>query len=424
MTPVGIIVLYLAFFGVEFLFENILTLLNLRTIHRNSGAVPVEFRDDIDSGTYRSSVAYNLTQGRFSMFLSVTGAVIVLAIVLSGFLGVIDNLVARIGLSAGLEGALFVAIVAAVFHVAAIPGSLYSQFSIEKRYGFNTMTAKTYILDEIKGLALSVILGVPVLLLFFRLVTSAGQFWWIYAFAAIAAFQLIITVIYPVLIAPLFNRFSPLEEGTLKTRIGELVESLKFSASGVLVMDGSKRSRHSNAYFTGFGRGRRIVLYDTLIRELEDDEIMAVLAHEIGHQKRKHIIMRLAVSLLLTLLSLWIIGMLINATALFTAFGMDRATAHGLLVVFAFCSGPFTFMLKPLFTSWSRRHEYQADRFASENGGRAGHLKRALIKLGKNNKTNLSPHPLYSFFHYSHPTLAERVAFLTDLERSDGSGAC
>ena len=313
MTPAGIIALYLAFFGVELLFENTLTLLNLRTIRRNSGAVPVEFRDYIDQETYRSTVDYGLARGRFSIILSAVGAVVVLSIVLSGFLGLIDNLVAGIGLPSGLEGVLFVAIVAAVFHVTAIPGSLYSQFSIEKRFGFSTMTAKTYILDEIKSVALSAILGVPVLLLLFRLIGSAGQYWWLIAFAAIAGLQLLITVIYPVLIAPLFNKFSPLEEGNLKTRIEELVESLRFSASGVFVMDGSRRSRHSNAYFAGFGRSRRIVLYDTLMRQLEEDQILAVLAHEIGHQKRKHVVQRLAVSLLLTLASLWIIGMLLEA---------------------------------------------------------------------------------------------------------------
>jgi STE24 endopeptidase len=419
MTPAGIISLYLAFFGAEFLFENTLTLLNLRTIRHNRAAVPLAFRDDIDLETYRSSVDYGLVRGRFSIILSAISAAVILAIVLPGFLGVIDGVVARIGLPSGLEGVLFVIIVTAMFHVTGIPGSLYSQFAIEKRFGFNTMTAKTYLLDEIKGLVLSAVLGVPILLLLFWLIGSAGQFWWLIAFAAIAGFQLLITVIYPVLIAPLFNKFSPLEDGSLKTRIEELATSLGFTTSGVFVMDGSKRSRHSNAYFAGFGKSKRIVLYDTLIHQLEDDQILAVLAHEIGHQKRKHVIQRLAVSLLLTLVSLWIISLLLDAAPLFTAFGMDRTTAHGLLIVFAFCTGPFTFMLTPLFTSWSRRHEYQADKYASDNGGRAGDLIRGLIKLGKDNKTNLTPHPLYSFFHYSHPSLAERVAYLAALDAAE-----
>ena len=216
---------------------NILTLLNLRMIRRNSAAVPVEFRDDIDMETYRTSVDYGLSRGRFSMAHSAVGGVIVLAIVLSGFLGVIDNLVAGTGLPSGLDGVLFVVIVTAVFHVTGIPGSLYSQFGIEKRFGFSTMTVKTYILDEIKSLALSAILGVPILLLLFWLIGSAGQFWWLIAFATIAGFQLIITVVYPVLIAPLFNKFSPLQEGDLKNRIEELAGSLSFSTSGIASSD-------------------------------------------------------------------------------------------------------------------------------------------------------------------------------------------
>jgi STE24 endopeptidase len=278
------------------------------------------------------------------------------------------------------------------------------------------MTVKTFVLDHLKGLALSAVLGIPILLILFWFIDSAGPLWWLYAFLAVAGFQLLITVIYPVLIAPIFNKFSRLEDGELKSRIVELVERLEFSASGIFVMDGSRRSRHSNAYFTGFGKGRRIVLYDTLISALDTDQIVAVLCHEIGHQKKKHILQRLVVSFLLTLFTLWIISLLVNANPLFTAFGFDRTSAHALLVIFAFCSGPFTFMLNPLFTSWSRRHEYQADRFAAENGSRASDLKTALITLGKDNKSNLTPHRLYSFFHYSHPTLGERVAFLSKLE--------
>ncbi len=420
MTPSGILALYLAFFALEFLFETTLTLLNLRTIDKNKSSVPVPFKDYIEQDTFNTSVNYSLARGRFSIVVSAVSAAITLVIVLSGFLGVVDAAVASLNLSAGIEGVLFVLIVAAVFHLASIPASIYSQFILEERFGFNTMTPKTYLLDEIKGLGLSGALGIPLLFLLFWFIRAAGQFWWLFAFGAIAVIQLLIAIIYPLVIAPLFNKFSPLEEGSLRGRIEGLTAELDFAASGVFVMDGSRRSRHSNAYFTGFGKSRRIVLFDTLIEQLTEDEILAVLAHEIGHQKLKHIVKRLPVSLLLTLLSLYLIHLLLGAVPLYAAFGMERATAHGLLVVLAFCSGPFTFMFTPLFTSWSRRHEYQADRFAAESGGRAGDLKRALIQLGKDNKTNLTPHPLYSFFHYSHPSLAERVAFLTDLETAAG----
>ena len=420
MTASWILALYLALFALELLFETILTILNLRTIDRNRSAVPPVFREHVDKESYETSVKYGLTRGRFSIAASLVGAAVVLAVVLSGFLGLIDNVVANRGLPAGIEGVLFVAAVAAVFYITSIPASLYSEFIIEKRFGFSTITARTYILDAVKGVTLSAILGVPLLLLLLWLVRAGGEYWWLFAFVAVAALQLIITVIYPVLIAPLFNKFSPLEEGSLRRRIEKLAEELRFAASGIFVMDGSKRSRHSNAYFTGFGRSKRIVLYDTLLQQLDESQILAVLAHEIGHQKLKHIVKRLAVSLLLTLLSLLLIDVLLGAESLFAAFAIERATTHGLLVILAFCSGPFTFLLTPLFTSWSRRHEYQADKFASDNGGRAGDLKKALMKLGKDNKSNLTPHPLYSFFHYSHPTLAERVGFLTKLESAGG----
>jgi STE24 endopeptidase len=416
MTPTAILALYLIFFGCELVFETILTALNMRTIRMNSTRIPAAFVSYIDRGIYKTSVNYSLTRGRFSIVVTMISAFVVLTVVLSGFLGIIDNAVARVGLPGIVESVLFIVIITAIFHLTSIPESLYSQFVIEKRYGFNTMTAKTFVMDELKSLALSLLLGVPILALLFWFIRSAGEYWWFIAFAAIAALQFLIMIIYPVLIAPLFNKFSPLEEGSLRTRIEELAGKLNFKTKGVFVMDGSKRSRHSNAYFTGIGKSKRIVLYDTLLEQLSEDEILAVLAHEIGHEKLKHIMKRLPVSLLLTLLSLFLVDLLLGAGALFEAFGMERATAHGLLVILAFCSGPFTFMLTPIFTSWSRRHEYQADRFAAERGGFPGELKHALIKLGRDNKTNLTPNRLYSFFHYSHPTLAERVEFLTRLE--------
>lgn len=416
MTPSGILTLYLVFFGVEFLFENFLTWLNLRNIQKNRDSVPPLFDGVIDGETYAKSCSYGLTRGRFGVFAGFISSVVVLVLILTGILGAIDNWVAGLGWAAGWEGVLFIAIIAAVFHILGLPATLYSRFKIEARFGFNTMTAKTFLLDEVKGLLLAAVLGLPILLGLFWFVRSAGSFWWLYAFFAVSGFQLILSVVYPKLIAPLFNKFTPLEDGTLKDEIENLARDLSFNTSGIFKMDGSKRSKHSNAYFTGIGKTKRIVLFDTLIENLEEQQILAVLAHEIGHQKKRHIIQRLTVSLLLTLGSLFLIDLLLGWEQLFAAFGFDRTSPHALLMILSFCSGPFTFMLTPLFTSWSRRHEYQADRFASESGGRAGYLKDALLKLGKDNLSNLTPHRLYSFFHYSHPTLAERVAFLSALE--------
>jgi STE24 endopeptidase len=420
MTPSGILILYLVFFGVEFLFENTLSLLNNRNTRGHRNEVPEAFRGAIDPKQYEKSCSYSLARGRFAITAGFVSSVIVLIVVLSGFLGVVDNWVAGLRLAAGLKGVVLVAVIAGLFHLLSMPASIFSQFVIEERFGFNTMTAKTFLFDEVKGFLLSAVLGVPILLGLFWFVRSAGELWWILAFLAITAFQLVITVIYPMMIAPLFNKFTPLEEGSLRTRIGLLADELSFATSGIFVMDGSRRSRHSNAYFTGIGKTKRIVLFDTLVDKLTEEQILAVLAHEIGHQKKMHIVQRLVVSLVLTLGALWLIDLLLGWESLFGAFGFDRPCIQGLLVILSFCSGPFTFMLTPIFTSWSRHHEYQADRFASENGGRAGDLKGALITLGRDNLSNLSPHRLYSFFHYSHPTLSERVAFLSSLEESIG----
>ena len=417
MTSGSVLALYLVFFGVELIFEYSLTWLNVRTVKAHAGNIPESFRGVFDDEAYSKSVSYTLVKSRFGMIVALISSVVVLSVVVSGLLGVIDNWITGAGLKPGITGILFVAVISTMFHIIGLPASIYSLFTIEKRFGFNTMTVKTFILDEVKGLTLSAVIGIPLLLGLFWFIRAAGPLWWLFAFAAFVAFQLFISIIYPLVIAPLFNKFTPLEEGDLRSKIEELASKLSFASRGIFVMDGSRRSRHSNAYFSGIGRSKRIVLFDTLIEKLKSEEILAVLAHEIGHQKKRHIIQRLVVSFALTLLSFWVIDLLLGSDVLFSAFGFGRSSAHGLLIILSFCSGPFTFMLKPLFTSWSRRHEYQADRFAARSGVGAGHLKAALLTLGKDNLTNLSPHPLYSFFHYSHPTLAERISFLSSLER-------
>ncbi|MBT3275709.1 MAG: M48 family metallopeptidase [Spirochaetales bacterium] len=418
MSPTGILTLYLVFFGVEFFFAQILTRLNIGFIKKSRGSVPKIFADFFDDDTYRKSVDYSLEKSRFGVVGSAISAIVLLVVVLTGFLGTMDMWINTVRLSQPLRGILFVGAVSMLFHILSLPVSIYTQFVIEEKHGFNKMTPKTFVVDQLKGMLLSVALGVPVLLGLFWFVRSAGQLWWIYAFAALAVFQLVLSVIYPVLIAPLFNKFTPLDEGSLKIKIEDLAQTLSFGTRGIFVMDGSRRSGHSNAYFTGFGRMKRIVLFDTLLSQLDEEQILAVLAHEIGHQKKKHILQRLGVSLAMTAAAFWLISILLESKALFTAFGFEQMSTHGLLVILSFCSGPFTFMLTPLFTMWSRHHEYQADRFAAESIGRSAEMKTALLTLGRDNLSNLTPHPLYSFFHYSHPTLAERIGFLSELEKS------
>ena len=413
MSASSILLIYLVFFGVEILFEHTLTWLNIKHIQKNRGAVPAAFCAFLNVEEYDKSVSYSLTKNRFSMVSGTYSAALVLTLVVAGFLGNIDTALSATSLSMGLQGLFFVGIVAGIFLLLSQPESIYSQFVIEQRHGFNRMTAKTFILDQLKGLLVTIILGGPILLGLFWFVGAAGPLWWLFAFGALALFQLALLILYPLVIAPLFNKFTPLEEGPLREGIERLAKKLNFGTKGICVMDGSKRSRHSNAYFTGFGGAKRIVLYDTLIEQLEIEQILAVLAHEIGHQKKKHIVRRLVVSLFLFLGLLFLLDLLLESSVLFTAFGFERNTTHGLLVILSFCSGPFTFMFTPLFTAWSRRHEYQADKFAVDSVGRSDTLRDALLIIGRDNLANFTPHPLYSFFHYAHPTLAERIAALS-----------
>jgi len=264
-------------------------------------------------------------------------------------------------------------------------------------------------------MALSAVIGFPVLLGLFWFMDRAGKLWWIWAFCGLSAFQLVVNVLFPVLIAPLFNKFTPLPEGSLKEKILSLADKLRFRTKGIFLMDGSRRSRHSNAYITGLGRYKRIVLFDTLVNTSTEEEIASVLAHEIGHGKRNHLKKSLALSVALSLAGFWILSLLLPYEPLYSAFSFAQPSRQAILVILVLCAGPFTFFLTPLFSAWSRKHEHEADRFAVEAVGTAAGLKTALLRLARDNLSNLTPHPLYSFYHYSHPTLAERIAALDSL---------
>jgi len=405
----SVLALYLALFALHLLTETLLTLLNARHVRRLSASPPDFVLQVMDRDTYARSVSYTLTRSRFSLVSGVVSSAIVAAVVLSGALGSLDRLVMSWRLPGYTEGLAYFFLIAAFFTVVSLPGSLYLQFVIEQRFGFNKMTLRLFFTDLAKNLAISAILLTPVLLALFWFVERTGAWWWLLGFAVVSLFQLIVTVVYPTLIAPLFNRFTPLAEGTLKARIHALAGKLRFATKGIFVMDGSRRSRHSNAYFTGLGKAKRVVLFDTLIQSLSEDSLVAVLAHEIGHEKKRHITQRLAFSVVMLLAGFWILSLLLGYEPFYRAFGFERISTYALLVIMSFCAAPFTFFLGPLFAAWSRRHEYEADRFAVDATGSAAGLKAALIGLGRNNLANLTPHPLYSFYYYSHPTLAERI---------------
>jgi STE24 endopeptidase len=418
VSPQAILLVFIVFFAAELGWNVFLTLLNIAYAQKNAAHVPAAFAGVFDETMYARSVSYSVTREKFSLVAAGVSSAALLAVVLSGFMGLVDDAVRSLPIHPYFQGVLFIAAIALLFWIVGAPLSLYSTFSIEARFGFNKTTPRLYVLDTLKGLGLSAVLGIPVLLGLFWFMDKTGRFWWIWAFGATAAFQLVMSVLSPLVIAPLFNKFTPLPDGELKEGIVALAQRLGFRTKGIFAVDSSKRSRHSNAYFTGLGRVKRIVLFDTLVAASSKEEILAVLAHEIGHEKRNHVKKGIAVSLALSLVGFWIVSVLLPWRPLYAAFGFHQPGYHALLVLLAFCSGPFTFFLQPLFSLRSRKQEYEADRFAVEGVGGAAGLKSALLRLSKDNLSNLAPHPLYSFFHYSHPTLAERIAALERFERA------
>jgi STE24 endopeptidase len=404
MAATIIFVLFIVFFFLEYGSDTALTLLNMSYIRKRAGMVPRAFAGFIDEATSKKAADYTLVRSRFSLLAGSVSSLVLLVFVVTGLFGAVDRLIGSIGLGLYLHGLVYIAALSLFFSLVGLPFALYGQFVIEERFGFNKMTVGLFFKDRLKSLVLSVVLGVPLLLARFFFMDKTGEF---------TLVQLVISLVYPTLIAPLFNKFTPLSPGPLKEKIEALLRSLNYRVKGIFVMDGSKRSRHSNAYFTGLGRTKRIVLYDTLLKLLTDEELVAVFAHELGHEKRGHVWKNLAAGLVGSAAVFFVLSLLLPWTPLYLAFGFSGPSYYGLLIILSLCSGPFTFFLKPIGTAVSRRHEYQADRFAREAfGGNGTLLASALLKLSRDNLSNLHPHPVYSFVHYSHPTLAERIEAL------------
>ncbi len=409
MDAKSILTLYIILFSVKFIWETVLELLNQSQIKKNTKNPSKIINSIMDEKTFKKASEYSLTKSRFSIFSSIFSAAFLLILILSGFIGWLESFVSVLGFSSNTNGIIYIFTVSLIFSVFSIPFSIYSQFVIEEKYGFNKMTLKLFFTDILKSLIISAILMVPLLYLLFWFMSSTGSLWWIYAFIGFSLFQLFLMVIYPTVIAPIFNKFTVMEDGTLKTKVLELAERLKYHVKGIFIMDGSKRSSHSNAYFTGLGKSKRIVLFDTLINTMEEEELLGVLAHEIGHEKKKHIIKNLIFSLVTILAGFWIMSLILYYQPFYNAFYFEASSFHALIILLMFCAGPFTFFLKPLTAILSRKYEYQADKFAIDAVHSASGLKNALIKLSRKNLSNITPHPIYSFYHYSHPTLFERI---------------
>src|SRR6184192_441566 len=391
-----------------------LSRLNQHHVRAHVNDVPSAFRPMIDEATYRRSVDYMLAKSRFGDVASMFDAVVLIAVLFSGVLPwAFERFSASFGSSIlAMAGFLFVTGIA--LSIPGLPFAWYAQFKLEERFGFNTTSMKTWILDRVKGFLLAVLLGYPLLALVLKLIEWTGANWWLWAAAVVIAFQLLLLLIAPVVIMPLFNKFTPLPEGGLRERLFALAQRTNFPTRSIDVMDGSKRSRHSNAFFTGFGRFRKIVLFDTLIAQLNEPELESVLAHEIGHYKKRHVLKLLGVSIAGVFVTFAAIAWLARQQWFYRAFGFENQggfTATNLvpaMLLFALLAGTISFWVSPFIHIWSRRFEYQADAFARATMGEAHSLSQALHKLSEKNLSNLTPHPLYSGFYYSHPTLLER----------------
>jgi STE24 endopeptidase len=379
------------------------------TAHRDR--VPSAFADRISLADHQKAADYTLATVRFGRRSVVLDSLVTLALTVGGVIGVIDLLWQHhLGLNLW-SGALVILSVVVLTAAIDLPFSVWRTFKIEARFGFNRTTPALFVADLAKSSLLGLLIGGPIVLVALALMDRAGPLWWVWAWAGWLGLMLLMTWAWPAIIAPLFNQFSPLEDAELKTRIDSLLQRCGFASEGVFVVDGSRRSAHGNAYFTGMGRNKRIVFFDTLLARLTHSELEAVLAHELGHFKLKHVRKRLLLTVVTSLGGLALLGWVAAQTPFYTAFGVQTPSSHAALLLFMFVTPAFAFFATPLGALWSRRHEFEADAFAAQHAS-ADDLASALVKLYRDNATTLTPDPLYSAFYYSHPPATERIARL------------
>ena len=382
-----------------------------RHVSANRGLVPEAFAGRVSQQDHQKAADYTLAKVRLGVLDLLLGALLLLVWTLGGGLELILGAWSSDGLSP-LSGAAAMLSVFLIQGLLDLPLSLWRTFHLEERFGFNRTTAGRYAKDLALSLLLALLLGSPLILALLWLMERAGPLWWLYAWGLWMGFSLFITWLYPTLIAPLFNQFTPLQEGALKSSIQELLQRCGFNSSGIFVMDGSRRSAHGNAYFTGFGRSKRIVFFDTLMESLEVEEMEAVLAHELGHFKRRHVQKNLLLTATLTLAGFWVLGWLMQQASFYQGLGVDTASYAAALLLFLLVSPVFTQFLSPLGAWFMRRHEYEADDYAVEHSD-GQPLIRALVKMYQDNASTLTPDPLFSAFHDSHPPAPVRIAHIS-----------
>jgi len=405
MTSITLFYIIIGIIIVNFILDKILGALNAK--HFND-ELPLELQDVYDEDEYKKSQLYKAANHKFSNITSLFSLVLTLSFFYFDGFEYVDNIARSYSDNNIVIALIFFGIIMLASDIITTPFAYYKTFVIEEKFGFNKTTTKTFILDKIKGWLMLVILGGGILALIIWFYEATGSNFWLYAWALVAVFSIFMNMFYSKLIVPLFNKQTPLEEGDLRNKISAYAKTVGFKLNKIFVIDGSKRSTKANAYFSGFGSEKRVTLYDTLIKDLNDEEIVAVLAHEVGHYKRKHIIFNLSASILLTGLTLYILSLLISNPILSNALGVEIPSFHIGLIAFGLLYSPISEITGLIMNYLSRKFEYQADNYAKDTY--AGEpLITSLKKLSKNSLSNLTPHPAYVFMNYSHPTLLQRI---------------
>jgi len=391
---------------VDFVLEIISNRLNLKSLTKE---LPDEFEGVYDEDTYAKSQEYTRTRTKFGFITGTFNLLLLLGFWFSGGFNWLDQWARSFEFGVIGTGLIFIGVLVIGMSIISLPFTLYSTFVIEERFGFNKTDARTFVTDRLKGLALSVLIGGPLLAGIIAFFEYGGAWAWLYAWLAVTAFSLIMQYVAPTWIMPIFNKFEPLEDGELRQAIESYADKVDFPLQGIYVMDGSKRSSKSNAFFTGFGNNKRIALYDTLIENHTTEELVAVLAHEIGHYKKKHIVKNMAISILHTGIMFVLLSIFLQVPALFEAFFMEEMSVYAGLLFFGLLYSPVETILGIFMQRMSRKHEYEADHFAASTIEEPEEMANVLKKLSKDNLSNLTPHPFYVFLNYSHPPALKRI---------------
>ena len=381
-------------------------------VQQHRGQVPAAFSNNISLDAHQKAADYTTAKTKLGMLDFIVQATLLLGLTVGGGLQLIDNAYQHILADHEIwRGTLVILTTLIVSSLVDLPFDYYKIFSVDEKFGFNKMTVPKFLTDLAMQTALSLAIGTPILLLSLWLMQSAGQYWWLYLWIALSAYFILMQAIFPSFIAPIFNKFTPLKDEILKMRIETLLSKCGFKSQGLFVMDGSSRSSHGNAYFTGFGASKRVVFFDTLLERLNADEIESVLAHELGHFKHKHVIKRIAMMFFISFVGLALLGWLTQQTWFFTGLGVSNTSNYMALMLFLLVSPVFLFLLRPVMAKYSRQNEFEADDYAAKHAS-AKHLVEALVKLYRDNASTLTPDPIHSAFYDSHPPASIRIAKL------------